>query len=54
MKVSRIILAFAVCLILGVSCQDKEKEDSKKPIAEGLILNEIAPHEDSEGFDTWV
>ena len=52
MKLARIIIASALVLLLVPACnKEKEKASAKY---EGIVLNEIAAHEDSEDIATWV
>lgn len=57
MKLFRIILVSAICLSAAYSCSpEKAKDDGGEETiaAKGLIINEVAAHDESEDFDTWV
>ena len=54
MKLARIIIASSLVLLLAPACnKDKDKEKASVKY-EGIVLNEIAAHEDSEDIATWV
>ena len=50
MKLNRILLLAAACIILAPSCNKNEDKNGKY---KGIVLNEIAPHEEAE-LDSWV
>ena len=49
MKISKAIVLLSAFVLLASSCEKKEKESPYK----GILLNEIAAHDDAEDIDTW-
>lgn len=54
MKMTHILPVAAVCLALLASCKEPQPAGPDISKYKGLALNEIAAHEGSEDFDTWV
>lgn len=54
MKLARIIIASALVLLLAPACNKDKGEESQAAKYEGLLMNEIAAHDETDEFDTWI